>query len=236
MAPARPAPAGEVVPFLGVGMMAGLFALLLVDAAATRAGLVAGLPSLGAMAGTTAWIASRAAGVTALLALTLDVVFGLLVSTRAADRVLPRARSVEVHRALSVTALTLAAAHAVVLMGDRVVRFDLIDVIVPFASSYRPLAVGLGVLAAWGLVVLEGSFRVRSRIGARTWRKLHYLSFAVFAGAVAHGVMAGSDAGLLGMRLFYLAVGGVVAALAGIRVVQAARAGTGTRQRQGSRG
>src|SRR6478752_6381073 len=51
----------------------------------------------------------------------------------------------------------------------------------------------LGVVAAQlaGLVVL--SFPLRKRIGVRTWRRLHFATFAIFALATAHGLAAGSD-------------------------------------------
>ena len=84
-------------------------------------------------------------------------------------------------------------------------RFDFLDVLVPFLSSYRRVAVGVGVLAAYGALLVHASFNLRARIGARTWRTLHYLSFFVFLSAVAHGVFAGSDAAVTGIRALYVA-------------------------------
>jgi predicted ferric reductase len=145
--------------------------------------------------------------------LTLDVVFGLLVSTGAGDRIVPRARSVDVHRWLSAVALSLTAAHALVLIGDRFVRFDLLDVLVPFVSSYRSVAVALGVLAAYGALLVHVSFSMRRRIGNKTWRKLHYLSFFVFAAALVHGLLAGSDSNSPGLQALYVASATLVGSL-----------------------
>jgi sulfoxide reductase heme-binding subunit YedZ len=196
---------------LAVGIAIGGGLLLLLDAVAVRLGLAPGvMPTL---AGTSLWITSRAAGVTAFLALTLDMVFGLLVSTGAGDRIIPRARSVEVHRWLSMAALAWTALHALALLGDGFVRFDLLAVLVPFSSSYRSVAVALGVLAAYGALVLHASFAMRRRIGAKTWRKLHYLSFFVFAAALAHGLLAGSDSSSPGMQALYLSSASSVGAL-----------------------
>lgn len=204
-----------------LGGLIGMALLLVLDALATRLGMAPGL--IPTLPGTALWTTSRAAGVTAFVALTLDVVFGLLVSTGAGDRLLPRARTVDLHRWLSSVALALTGLHAVLLLGDRFVRFDVLDLVVPFLSSYRALAVGLGVLTAYGALVVHVSFQLRKRLGARAWRRLHYLSFAVFLGALLHGVLAGSDSASLGMRVTYAGAGGAVLLLTTLRVVGALR-------------
>jgi predicted ferric reductase len=202
---------------VALGVALGGLLLLLVDAATVRLGLAPGMvPTL---AGTSLWITSRAAGVTAFVALTLDVVFGLFVSTGAADRWVPRAKSVALHRGLSLAALGLTALHALVLVGDRFVRFDVLDLLVPFLSSYRSAAVALGVLAAYGALLVHASFAWRRTLGAKAWRALHYLSFVVFAAALLHGVLAGSDTSTRGMQALYVASVAAVGALAGLRVV-----------------
>jgi predicted ferric reductase len=206
------------------GLLIGLGLLLILDALAVRLGVAPGaLPTLD---GPAPWLISRAAGASALLALTLDVIFGLLVSSGVGDRWLPRARSVDAHRWLSSVTLALVAVHAGVLVIDGVVRFDVLDALVPFLSSYRSLAVGVGVLAAYGALVVHVSFELRKRIGARTWRKLHHLSFAVFVAAVAHGVAAGGG----GLRPLYLAAAAAVAVLLSARVASAASVSLRRRQ------
>jgi predicted ferric reductase len=187
---------------IGIGVAIGILLLLVLDAFGTRVGFTSSMvPKL---EGTVVWTTSRAAGVTAFLALTLDVVFGLFLSTGAADRFVPRGRSVDVHRWLSGMALGFTALHAFSLMGDRFINFDVLDLLVPFLAPHRPFAVGLGVLAAEGALVVYGSFWLRRRIGARAWRKLHYLSFAVFVAAIAHGLLAGTDAAMRGIRALYV--------------------------------
>ena len=203
-------------PILG-GFVGGALALALLATVGARAGVVA-FP-LDRPEGPALWLASRAAGITAYLALTLDVVFGLFLSSSMADGWIARARSVEVHRWLSSVVLTLTAAHAIALLGDRVVRFDLLDVLVPFLAPYRPFAVGLGVVAAYAAVVLHGSFALRSRLGPRVWRALHHLSFALYALATAHGLTAGSDAHLPWLRALHLASVGIVLPLTAHRVL-----------------
>ncbi len=201
---------------VALGIALGALCLLALDALAARSGIVAGaMPKL---AGPSPWITSRAAGVTAYVALTLDVVFGLLVSTGAADAVILRARSVAMHRWLSTVALAMAGVHALALLGDGFVRFDVLDLLIPFASSYRSLAVALGVLAAYGALLVHASFGWRRQMGAKAWRKLHYTSFFVFAAALLHGVFAGSDSSTAGMHTLYAGSATLVGALAAYRV------------------
>lgn len=206
---------------LGVALGVGL--LIVLDAVAVRLGVAAG--ALPTIAGPSPWLVSRAAGLTAFVALALDVIVGLAMSTGALDRHLPRARTLELHRWLSTVALGLTAAHALALLADRAVRFDALDVLVPFASSYRAWAVGLGVLAAYAALVVHASFGWRKRLGARTWRRLHHLSFVAFAGALVHGLAAGSDRGAAGVQLLYLASATVVAGLVVVRLTSARRRG-----------
>lgn len=169
------------------GVFVGLAMLVVLDAIAVRLGVAAGV--VPTVDGPAPWLIPRASGITALVALTLDMAFGLFVSRHLADRFLPRARSMEAHRWLSSVTLALVAAHALVLVVDRFVRFDVLDALVPFLSSYRPVAVGLGVLAAYGALVVQLSFDFKKRLGHKAWRKLHYLSFAVYAAAVVHAIV-----------------------------------------------
>lgn len=184
------------------GGLFGLVVLSIADASASRLGWTAGLWPRAE--GPWAWVASRAFGIVAYLTLTADAVFGLFVSTGLADRWVARVRSMEVHRWLSGVALSLTAAHALVLLLDSTVRFDALDVLVPFAASYRPLAVALGSLALYAMYVVRESFAWRPRIGVRAWSRLHALAFVAFAMATGHGLFAGSDSVRPWMRAIYL--------------------------------
>lgn len=197
------------------GLVAGTLLVLLLGAIGARLGVLAAPPRPD---GPWMWVATRAAGVTALVALTLDVALGLVLSTGALDAWMARARSLELHRTLSATALALTAGHVLVLMLDPFIRYDALDVAVPGVSSYRPSAVAAGIGAAYLALVIHVSFGLRATIGARWWRRLHYASFAVLFGALAHGILAGGDTGRTGMQVFYGILAGAIAALIGLRV------------------
>ena len=78
------------------GSIVGVLVLLVLDAVLTRSGVIAHV--LPRASGPGPWLVSRALGLTAYVALSLDIVLGLLVSTGAADRALPRARTLELHQ------------------------------------------------------------------------------------------------------------------------------------------
>ncbi len=201
------------------GIIAGVVLLAITGALASRLDMLA--ISAPRAASTAPWLLSRVSGVTAFVALSLDVILGLFVSTRLANRVLAKGVGVELHRWLSPLALALVAGHALLLLADGYIRFDALDVLVPFTSSYRPIAVGIGVLAGYLAFVVHASFALRKRIGAATWRRLHYLSFVALVAAAAHAVLAGTDAGTL--RAFYAVPLAIVVALTGYRIAARTR-------------
>ena len=87
--------------------------------------------------------------------------------------------------------------------------------LVPGIAPYRPLATGLGVLAAELMVVIYASFSLRKRIGARNWRRLHWATYVVFALATVHGLAAGTDSGTTwALALYGAATCAVLAATA----------------------
>jgi sulfoxide reductase heme-binding subunit YedZ len=202
------------------GLLAGLVLLALLGAVASRAGWVE--VSLPRPEGTGPWLLSRATGITAFVALSLDAILGLLVSTRAGERHLTRARAIDLHGWLSPVALVLVAGHALALLGDRYVGFDLLDVAVPFAAPVRTAAVGLGVIAAYLMLLVHASFALRRRLGTKTWRRLHYLSFGAFIAATMHGILAGTDSS----HPWIASVYAIPIALVGALVIQRVRFST----------
>lgn len=168
------------------------------------------------------WYAARAAGVVAYVLVTVAVVLGTLLSGRARLRRWPAFALTDVHRFLGLLAGTFVAVHVLAILLDAVVRFSLVQVLVPFASSYRPFWVGLGTVAAELLVAVGISNLLRKRIGFARWRRLHYLTFAVWLAATAHGIGSGTDATEQWLRFLYVcavaSVAGAVTWRAGRRV------------------
>jgi hypothetical protein len=157
------------------------------------------LMRLGAVAalqpGLLAWYTARTIGFLAYLVVAGSVLYGLLLSTKILDAIAHRPISFALHKDLSIVGLLLGAVHGTVLLVDQSYSFTPRAILVPFASPYAPVWVGIGQLAFYGLAIVTASFYVRRQIGQRAWRLLHYLTFAVFLGTTAHGIMSGSDSG-----------------------------------------
>ena len=138
------------------------------------------------------WITSRAAGIVALLAASMAVALGLMMSTRMRTK-LGDLRVI--HESLSLATMVALAVHAFSLLGDSYLSPSLADVTIPFASSYERLWMGGGLVAGWMFVILGLSYYVRGRIGPARWRKLHRFTALAWVLGVGHALMMGTDAG-----------------------------------------
>jgi sulfoxide reductase heme-binding subunit YedZ len=173
------------------------------------------------------WILARATGFIALGLLTCAMLAGLLVRTRAAVGPLKGSGMVDLHRHLSFLALAAIAAHGLFLVLDTTVDISPLALVVPGLVPYRPLWTGVGVVAAEVALIIHLSFRVRARIGVKTWRRLHWLTYGAFAAAVVHGIASGTDTGSRPALAFYGGAVGAVAGLTGWRAATARRGGRG---------
>ncbi len=206
-------------------------------------GYLIGAVFLGADLGHIPWYISRASGLIAFVLLSFSVILGLLISTKAADRVLPRPLVFDLHQFLSVLVLSFTGVHIGSLLFDGFLRFTPMQLVVPFAAPYRPFWTGIGVLAAWSVSLITASFWARKRIGQRNWRRIHYLSFAAYLTALGHGAMAGTDSGVPLVILLYVGSFGVVMALLIYRIHMSSQRRTapklanprGARARKGKR-
>jgi sulfoxide reductase heme-binding subunit YedZ len=170
------------------------------------------------------WVVSRATGFAAFALIAGAMVAGLLVRTRAAVGPLRGAGMVDLHRHLSLCGLVAIAIHGGALLFDATIDVEPAALLVPGLIDYRPVATGIGVVVAEVALLVHVSFRYRSKIGPKNWRRLHWGTYAVFLGGAAHGILSGTDTGALPAQMLYAGAGAAVAALTGWRAVTARRA------------
>ena len=142
----------------------------------------------------TVWYTARAAGLVAYLLLSGSVVLGAVLSGRA-RLTWPRFAVEELHRFLTILTGVFIVIHGGSLLLDRVVPISLGHELVPFSTSYRPFAVGLGIAAAELMAAIGVTTLLRDVMPRRIWRRAHYATIAVWAFASVHGVLVGSDRG-----------------------------------------
>jgi len=153
----------------------------------------------------TTWYVVRAAGIVSYVLVTLTVAGGLLISNRALPVGQPRVDVYEVHRFISLLAICGAGFHALTLLLDHYIGFSAEQILVPFTSAYRPVAVALGIMALYGAVAVYASVYAKRWLGYKGWRAVHYGSFAIFALATYHGILSGADTRQPWMLAIYIA-------------------------------
>ena len=142
---------------------------------------------------TGAWLFSRSVGLTAYLALTIEIITGLALSTGIFDRLMAKAKLVDAHKSMSLFVLFLISGHAFALLFDNHVPFRWFELILPFVSHYHPVLVGIGSLSFWALFLVHITFFFRTTLGPKTWRVIHAFSPIAYVAATIHGIAIGTD-------------------------------------------
>jgi predicted ferric reductase len=150
------------------------------------------------------WYLSRATAFVSLSLLWVSMALGLGITNKMA-RLWPGAPAAfAIHEYVSLLGLAFALFHAFVILGDKYINFTVLQLLTPFSTvTYKPTWVGLGQVGfyVWAIVAL--SFYIRSTIGQKTWRLLHYLSFAMYFLALFHGIFSGTDSSAAWAQQYY---------------------------------
>lgn len=163
------------------------------------------------------WLASRAAGIVAFVLITTAVLLGLFMASNIYRRPGLKRNLVKLHEQVALTALVAVGAHGVLLLGDAYLRPGLSGIAIPFTIAYRPVWVGLGILAGYLALILGPTYYLRRRIGTKRWRLIHRATVVVFALAVAHSLGSGTDGTSLWFRTLAIASATAVVVLFAIR-------------------
>jgi len=139
------------------------------------------------------WYEARATGYVAWGLVTASVIAGLLLSTRLTKGKVTPAWTLDLHRFLAGAAVAFTGLHVAGLVADTYVHFGVADVLVPFASRWKPGAVALGVVAMYLLAAVEVSSLLMRRLPRRLWRVVHLSSYVLFWAATFHLLTAGTD-------------------------------------------
>ena len=139
------------------------------------------------------WDVARAGGILAYLLLTVSVALGLALSMRWQRPRWPRLFTNEMHGFVALLCLVFVAVHVLAVVLDPYTHFGWRDVLVPLATSYRPIWMALGIVGLYLLLAVWISTKLRAHIGYAWWRKLHTGTFAVYLLATLHGLATGTD-------------------------------------------
>jgi DMSO/TMAO reductase YedYZ heme-binding membrane subunit len=169
------------------------------------------------------WYLSRSSGIVALVLLVLSIVWGVLLSTRVLKPYDRPAWLLDLHRWLGGTALAMTVLHLLGLMLDGYINFGFADILIPGASSYRPLAVAIGVVSFYVLIAIQVTSYFRKRLSKRQWHGVHVLSYGLVWSAALHAGLAGTDVKNRAYQVLaiVLTVGAIVATI--VRIVNLRR-------------
>ncbi len=135
------------------------------------------------------WFLMRSGGLVAAGLLTVAVLVAVLGPLL---RPTARLTAVSVHRAAAVTGSLLIVAHVVLAVLDAWIPLDWPAALLPGLAGWQRWGVGLGALALDLLVVVLLTTALRYR-GPGLWRRAHLLAYPVWALAIGHGLLVGSD-------------------------------------------
>jgi hypothetical protein len=134
-------------------------------------------------------------GVFSLVALSICVMIGLAATDRVILMIHHRVLMQNVHRAFAMTAMLFLAVHVATKVMEAHAR--LLDVVVPFMASHRPVYVGFGTIASYLMILATWTGIARGRFAGNApglWRVLHATAYVCWIFALVHGLLAGRSA------------------------------------------
>ena len=119
--------------------------------------------------------------------------------------------------------LAAIAIHVIFLLIDKFLPFSLLQVLVPFVSTYNNkttlfglslgiFGVAFGILAMYGVIIVVASSLKWIDTRKKLWRRTHYVSYAVAGLVFLHALIVGTDVRYGIFRLGWLFLGFIVVA------------------------
>lgn len=140
----------------------------------------------------TAVDASSYFGLAAISLLTLNILIGLLLSTKYNPvRKWPHRRinTLKLHNWTGYAALAVSLVHPVLILFSSTAHFHLVDIVYPLNAPKQPYINTLGALALYLLIITVVTSYFRFEIGRKIWKPLHFATYALFALYAVHALL-----------------------------------------------
>ncbi|MFZ2190320.1 MAG: ferric reductase-like transmembrane domain-containing protein [Candidatus Magasanikiibacteriota bacterium] len=154
-----------------------------------------------------AWYSTRAAGIISYILLFLISVSGIALSTGLLYKFFGQVWGWRIHQWIGIFMILSLVGHVVALAFDKFVIFSIAELLIPFASDYKPILVALGIISFYFFIILISTSLFVIQTKYKLWRKIHYLSFPMFVGAFIHSIYLGTDSHTLPMLILYWSTG-----------------------------
>lgn len=167
------------------------------------------------------WYVARGSGLIAAAALIILLLSGIGQVTGYTYRFLDPLTAWASHRALGIAFGVSVIIHMVSLLFDHFVPFNVLQILVPWLSNYKPVTllgfhlgslwVALGVLAFYGvmLVIITSLIWVEKK--PYTWKLFHLLTYVIVLFVFVHALYLGTDLMHGFYRWLWIALGVIVA-------------------------
>jgi predicted ferric reductase len=169
------------------------------------------------------WYLSRASGIIAWLVIAATCLWGILLITRMLKPADRPAWLLDLHKHLGLLSILATLGHVLFLLKDDWMQPTLAELLVigkfdgdrpnPMQAD-MPLAIDIGLVALYLLVVIQLTSYAMKKLPKRLWRAVHLTSYGVLLLGTIHGLMVGTDtsnmvllmcmAGIIGVVLFAL--------------------------------
>ncbi|HEY6384170.1 MAG TPA: ferric reductase-like transmembrane domain-containing protein [Candidatus Acidoferrum sp.] len=124
-------------------------------------------------------------GLTAVAAITLNILLGVLMAFRYSPvRNWPHHRFnyFRLHNWTGYLALAVTLLHPIPLLLNKSPKFRVLDILYPIHSPQQPLENTIGAMALYVVAIMVITSYFRIQLGRRTWKAFH---FTVYLGAIA---------------------------------------------------
>ena len=131
-------------------------------------------------------------GLAAISCLSLNILLGLLLSTKYNPvRKWPHRRinTLQLHNWTGYTALVVSLVHPTLILFSSTAHFRIVDIVYPLNAPKQPYINAIGALALYLLVATVVTSYFRLEIGRRLWKPLHFATYALFVLYAVHSLL-----------------------------------------------
>src|SRR6266567_2034106 len=140
-----------------------------------------------------AWYVSRMSGLVAFALLYISMFLVLTIRIPFLRKIFAPAIALNAHGWIALQAVSFALLHGTILIFDNYIGMKLVNVFVPFTSPYQPIAVGIGTITFYLMVILVISSYLRKHLSFKLWRVVHSFNIVLYFGGIAHALVLGTD-------------------------------------------
>lgn len=144
-------------------------------------------------------------GLFTIALLTINIILGILVSIQFDAKKFWPYKNIQffnLHNWTGYAALFVALLHPASLLLSETTKFHLFDILLPIKAPFQPLENSIGALTLYCLIFVVVTSYLRNKFRYSFWKKLHYVSYAIFVLMFYHGIF--TDPSLKDLPVDYL--------------------------------